>query len=1018
MVANEEYPMLIRSLEGRPRRASIPVGAGALAIVLALGLGMMSSESYAYPRPGTIERLSVAAGGAEADQSSSTPTFSDDAGYVAFSSDASNLVADDTNGKSDVFVQDRVTKSIVRVSVTSQGAQATSGSGNPVISGDGRYVAFESGASDLVPEDTNGKIDVFLHDRDADDDGIFDEQAEAGAIETARVSVNGSGAEGAADSSLPTISDDGRFIAFQSDVVDLVPDDTNARTDIFVHDRDTQEIIRVSVPSNLPQSNGHSTEPDISDDGRYVAFTSVASNLVPGDTNSQADIFVHDRTLDSTVRVSVPTPPCGEANAPTTICTALTDNDSRFVAEDESNSRSSEPAISSTGRFVTFASFASNFAVEGNRSDSDIFVHDRDSDGNGVFDEVNKLRGIVTERVSVSSDGAESIGTTSSNDSVNPDISDDGRYIIFSSAAINLVPGDTNAKTDIFVHDRVARSTELVSAGSDGTAGDDISADPAISSDGRYVTFQSAASNLVRDDLIGKSDVFLRDRGEPLHIFDTLTGAATQSGVVVQGSMSFSGVVIKERPDSDPNAFAKRELGLDIVSSSVAYRREHEDLLFRIAMAFEPFDLFRNGGVVYGIRFEAGGILYEARASLRRAGTTAAANDVRPEPHVALYRCVPQCEEVTKLAGSIGTTDDEVLIRLPLMPEIAIREGATLSFVDAFASLGDTLVGGAPSHQFSPQDESSLGNVVIPEPRVELGIRSLAAPEADVLYEHIAQSLVESAFQATIPTVGLAAGEYRVSARACYGAAIVAACGEPATVDVAVQAPPSSSQSPTPTASATPSITPSATSSLSTSPTPTVTPSQSPTASVSQGAPSPMAAGLTVSKDKVRFGQKVLLNGHVERGTCQPEHVAVRIRRAGANEFKDFRTAPLSPDGTFLLALKPKHNAFYDAVVEAEGCDSATSTPVPIGVEAKVTAKTPKRCRDQAKISGAVKPNQRLTIVLLQRKIGKVWNDVSGDRLNRKSRYKVIAPSCKGTYQVVWRKQNELFETGAKRIRL
>jgi Tol biopolymer transport system component len=167
-----------------------------------------------------------------------------------------------------------------RVSVDSSGNQGNCWSSYPSISSDGRYVAFSSLASNLVAGDTNGAYDIFVHDRQT---GV-----------TTRVSVDSSGNEGNDISGAPSISSDGRYVAFESYASNLVAD-TDSGLDIFVHDRQTGMTSRVSVNSSGNKGNGASIYPSMSSDGRYVAFESDASNLVACDTNGWPDIFVHDR---------------------------------------------------------------------------------------------------------------------------------------------------------------------------------------------------------------------------------------------------------------------------------------------------------------------------------------------------------------------------------------------------------------------------------------------------------------------------------------------------------------------------------------------------------------------------------------------------------------------------------------------------------------------------------------------------------------------------------------------------
>jgi Tol biopolymer transport system component len=236
-------------------------------------------------RSGTTQLVSVPADGTSANRDSYNPTISADGRYVAFVSDASNLVPGDTNDRADVFVRYLRSGTTQRVSVATNGAQANNYNEYPAISAGGRYVAFVSDASNLVPGDTNDQPDVFVRD------------LQLGT--TQRVSVATDGTQANSDSEYPAISADGRYVAFQSRASNLVPGDTNHRRDVFLRDPQSGTTERLSVAAHGRQTNGRSTHPVISADGRYVAFQSGASNLVPGDTNDRADVFVRElnRTL-------------------------------------------------------------------------------------------------------------------------------------------------------------------------------------------------------------------------------------------------------------------------------------------------------------------------------------------------------------------------------------------------------------------------------------------------------------------------------------------------------------------------------------------------------------------------------------------------------------------------------------------------------------------------------------------------------------------------------------------------
>jgi len=421
----------------------------ALATWLALAAGASAFQ-------GTTTRVSVSTGGAEGDETSWFPSISANGRVVAFTSRASNLVSGDWNSRDDTFVHDRQTGTTERVSVSTSGAEGNDTSGQPSISADGRFVSFWSYASNLVVGTTNGSAQVFLRDR------------QSGTTEI--VSVSPAGAEGNFNSGTSSISSDGRFVAFHSGASNFVAGDTNWAPDVFVRDRQNGTIERASVATGGAEGNGGSLEPAVSADGRFVAFTSGASNLVAGDTNSHWDIFVRDRQSGTTERASVAT---GGA---------------------EGNSNSTYGWISADGRFVAFTSSASNLVAGDTNGMYDVLVRDRQND--------------TTERASVDSAGAQ--GNLHS-DAYS--ISADGRFVAFTSGASNLVAGDTNSRLDIFVRDRQSGTTERVSVSTSGVEGDSYCQTSSISSDGRFVAFNSASSNLVAGDANGLVDIFVRDRG-------------------------------------------------------------------------------------------------------------------------------------------------------------------------------------------------------------------------------------------------------------------------------------------------------------------------------------------------------------------------------------------------------------------------------------------------------------------------------------------------------------------------
>ena len=341
-----------------------------------------------------------------------------------------------------------------RISLSSTGAQGDGDSRAASISADGRFVAFESSATNLVGNDTNGKEDVFVRDRRTG--------------KTRRFSVSSAGAQGDGDSRAPSISANGRFVAFRSAATNLVGGDTNASLDVFVGDRRTGKTKRVSVSSAGVQGNSFSESPSISADGRFVAFESAATNLVGNDSNGFRDVFVRDRRGGRTKRVSV-----SSAGA-------------------EGNNESRQASISADGRFVAFRSDATNLVGNDTNGFRDVFVH-------------NLERG-KTKRVSVSSAGAQGKGDSSAPSPM----SADGRFVAFDSAATNLVGGDTNGFSDVFVRDRRTGKTRRFSVSSTGAQGNGDSFAPSISADGRFLAFESSASTLVGGDNNGALDVFVR----------------------------------------------------------------------------------------------------------------------------------------------------------------------------------------------------------------------------------------------------------------------------------------------------------------------------------------------------------------------------------------------------------------------------------------------------------------------------------------------------------------------------
>jgi Tol biopolymer transport system component len=404
-------------------------------------------------RVAQTSRVSLSGIGGQANNMSLGQAVSADGHFIAFTSYASNLVSGDSPASSDVFVRDRGSRTTSLISVAGTGAAPANGeSFGQAISAKGRYVAFSSDASNLVPGDTNETRDVFVRDRRT---GI-----------TQRVSVSSAAVEGNGESHGPTMSGDGRYVAFYSYASNLVPGDTNRTADAFVRDLRSGVTLRASVSSEGAEGDSVSVEPSMSANGRYVTFYSNASNLVPGDT-AATDVFVRDLRTQTTSRESLSSTGA-EANSY-----------GSFV-----------PALSANGRYVVFYSVGSNLVPGDTNATGDIFVRDR-------------RRG-TTERINLSTSGAQANDTSS-----DPAISADGRYVTFSSYASNLVLGDTNEAPDVFLRDRSTGRTSRISVSSAAVQANGASIDPAISANGRYVAFHSDASNLVRGDTNQSVDVFV-----------------------------------------------------------------------------------------------------------------------------------------------------------------------------------------------------------------------------------------------------------------------------------------------------------------------------------------------------------------------------------------------------------------------------------------------------------------------------------------------------------------------------
>jgi Tol biopolymer transport system component len=442
------------------------LGRGAIALLVALAA--LAAVAAATAATGTTERVSVSGSGSQANGGTvGRPAISADGNLVAFASAATNLVPGVTSGQDNVYARNRSTGATVLISVTPKGSEPNGSSSNPDVSADGRYVAFQTNATNLVPGVNAGGIVVF----------------DTATGTTTLASVAGKSKPASGSSENPSISDDGRYVAFQSNDPSLAQGLKPSGNPPYIYVRDlvAQKTLLASVNSAGKPVGNFSENPVISGNGRYVAFQSAN---VDGTINGTSDVFVHDLQTGSTTLVSVDS-----------------------AGNPANRGDATDPSISSDGRYIAFDAAAQTLVPNDTNSAQDVFVHDM-------------LTG-QTARVSVDSAGNQANGS-SDLVSTGPEISADGSHVTFDSAATNLVAGDTNTCTldvynfpaagqcpDVFVHDLQTGTTTRVSVDSNGNQADGWSNDPAIDADGSAVAFLSNATNLVPNDTNGAPDTFV-----------------------------------------------------------------------------------------------------------------------------------------------------------------------------------------------------------------------------------------------------------------------------------------------------------------------------------------------------------------------------------------------------------------------------------------------------------------------------------------------------------------------------
>lgn len=648
-----------------------------ITIVAALSLvGSLAAPGGAYQRPVAFDRVDIAVDGSEVEEAPAANgnynrhTAISSGRFVAFTTDES-LDPMDVNELSDVYVRDVTSGVTELISRSSSGLPAAGPpddpqqldrlSSHPAISPDGRFIAFDSTAINLVPGDTNGMRDVFVFDR------------RKGVME--RVSISSEGGQLEPEgvpllnwSEKPSISRSGRYVSFTSNLDNLVEDDNNDGPDNFVHDRESGTNVRVSVDSAgnevdttcadicLP-FDGLIGDSSISATGRYVAFDSFSPDLVEDDTNRTWDVFVRDLKKKTTERVSVASD--GEEARD-----VFSTGREVISGSTLSGATTTKPghSLSADGRFVTFVSQAGNLVpnhsnrtgkVPTSQGGQDVYVHDRETGR--------------TERVSVDSNGAEfhkDLTALTAGSNV-PSISASGRYVGFGCAP-SCAQGE--GPKGPAVHDR--HSGALVEVQIEpGFA-------PTLAPSGRYLS-------LFNDDGRWRVDI-----GETLGVGglggDPPEPEPDESIICVEGICIPPGAAVSSFDTTDDFADGLTEQGANLYGASIAYRPQYEDLFAAIELEYMPRVLSGASPIFYGLRFEAGDKSYEVRATSLNFGT------------FGLFDCteVSVCSKVNDLRGGYGTTGMRVVFSLPLK-EIGLEDSGKLKDVEAFSAVGSLFTGAA-----------------------------------------------------------------------------------------------------------------------------------------------------------------------------------------------------------------------------------------------------------------------------------------------------------------------------------
>lgn len=652
-------------------RRNLVVAAAGLVLAAA---GAFVVPSAAYDRPGHYTQVDVTATGQSANGTAPETSLSGDGRYVAFSSTATNLGAPGA-AQSNVYVRDLRTRRIELISRGADGKPAVPGaaptcpnpgsgglasgigSDNPVISATGRYVAFASSDVNLISGGTAANANVYVYDR------------QARVMRIASVGASGEPAKGW--SCNPSISDDGRRVAFISNATNLVSD-ANGTFGVYVHDFTTRKTVRADVssagaPAQQTCSTGvpvqvaalpsacvqHRPAAYISGNGRYVAFDSLASNLVPADTDNSIDVFRHDLTTGATIRISVTSDGSQQVVQPTAQDGIDPDDVGSFLTSPYCDYEIHR-GISADGRYVLFRSRADNLVpTEANKSPV--------AAGVGVDAYVRDIAGSRTYRVDVGSDGAERPGAFCS-----LSLSSGGRFVAMDSGG------------EWGVHDRITGAfTELqmqIGLNAAGTKGYSAYVVQDISADGRYVSVVM----FDRANNAQNFNAFVWDRGPVLGVGGTGGTAPAPSGQPCAG-VSVGSTCLPPNSALTGAAISAGDCAVrgrpELLAASVAYRPRSGDLFVRLD--YDPRTRLAAGELM-GVDLVVGSRHYEVRAA---------------PTDIALFgQTAAGWARVTGLAGAIGTTGTQVVFVAPLRT-LGLTSDRRIRSAVAFAALGSAPTG-------------------------------------------------------------------------------------------------------------------------------------------------------------------------------------------------------------------------------------------------------------------------------------------------------------------------------------